>query len=156
MSAASKVELSAAYQPRTNADDVGVGDGVPVGVVVGDADPAGGVLGEGDPVGDVTGDGDLVGVGEPVGDVVGDGVCAGARINDLVGTGDEVSVTEGDELGKAEVVVAVGVIVGDPWKVLASAFPPRMTETTARTALVLTTIHFSTLMGSLIPANDSP
>ena len=44
---------------------------------------------------------------------------------------------------------------GDPVKGPASALPPKMAEVTMRNVLLPITIHFSTLMRRVIPANDS-
>ena len=138
MTPASKLALSAGYQPsvKSAADDgVSVGDalGDPVPVAVG---PTAVALGVAD--------------GAAVDDVV-----AGAAVVGPVLAGP---VLVGPVLVGAGVVgpVLVGAGVGgDPVKGPASAFPPKMAEVTMRNVLLPITIHFSTLMRRVIPANDS-
>ena len=135
---ASKLALSAGYQPSVkSADD----DGVSVG------DGAGGAV--------------AVGL-----TVVALGVADGAAVEDVV-AGAEV-VTGGPVLVGpvlvGPVLVGAGVVGpvlvgtgpgGDPVKGPASALPPKMAEVTMRNVLLPITIHFSTLMRKVIPANDS-
>jgi hypothetical protein len=137
---ASKLALSAGYQPSVKS---AADDGVSVGDALGDAVP--------------------VAVGLPV---VALGVADGAAVEDGV-AGAEV-VIAGPVLGGpvlvGPVLVGAGVagpvlvgtgVGGDPVKGPASALPPKMAEVTMRNVLLPITIHFSTLMRNVIPANDS-
>jgi len=127
MTPASKVELSAGYQPRVKSAD----DGVSAGDGAGDAVAVG-----------LT----VVALGSADGVAVDDGV-AGAEVV----TGGPVLV--GPVL-VGPVLVGTGP-GGDPVKGPASALPPKMAEVTMRNVLLPITIHFSTLMRRVIPANDS-
>lgn len=132
MTPASKLELSAGYQPRVKSAD----DGVSVGDGAGDAVAFG-----------LT----VVALGSADGVAVDDGV-AGAEV-----------VTGGPVLAGPVLVgpVLVGPVLvgtgpgGDPVKGPASALPPKMAEVTMRNVPLPITIHFSTLMRRVIPANDS-
>jgi hypothetical protein len=142
---ASKLALSAGYQPSVkSADD----DGVAVGDALGDAVPVAVGL-------------TVVALGVADGAAVEDGV-AGAEVliagPVLVGPVLVGPVLAGPVLVGAGVVgpVLVGTSVGgDPVKGPASALPPKMAEVTMRNVLLPITIHFSTLMRRVIPANDS-
>jgi hypothetical protein len=133
MTPASKLALSAGYQPSVKS---AADDGVSVGDALGDAVP--------------------VSVGPTV---VALGVADGAAVEDVVAGAAVVGpVLAGPVLVGAGVVgpVLVGTGVGgDPVKGPASAFPPKMAEVTMRNVLLPITIHFSTLMRRVIPANDS-
>jgi hypothetical protein len=133
MTPASKLALSAGYQPSVKS---AADDGVSVGDALGDAVP--------------------VAVGPTV---VALGVADGAAVEDVVAGAAVVGpVLAGPVLVGAGVVgpVLVGTGVGgDPVKGPASAFPPKMAEVTMRNVLLPITIHFSTLMRRVIPANDS-
>jgi hypothetical protein len=138
MTPASKLALSAGYQPsvKSAADD---------GVSVGDA--------LGDPV--------PVAVGPTV---VALGVADGAAVEDVVAGAAVVGPVLAGPVLVGPVLVGAGVVGpvlvgtgvgGDPVKGPASAFPPKMAEVTMRNVLLPITIHFSTLMRRVIPANDS-
>ena len=143
MTPASKLALSAGYQPSVKS---AADDGVSVGDALGDAVP--------------------VAVGPTV---VALGVADGAAVEDVVAGAAVVGpvlagpvlvgpVLVGPVLVGAGVVgpVLVGTGVGgDPVKGPASALPPKMAEVTMRNVLLPITIHFSTLMRRVIPANDS-
>ena len=127
---ASKLALSAGYQPSVKS---AADDGVSVGDALGDAVP--------------------VAVGPTV---VALGVADGAAVEDGV-AGAEVVLAAPVLVGAGAVgPVLVGAGVGgDPVKGPASALPPKMAEVTMRNVLLPITIHFSTLMRKVIPANDS-
>ncbi len=140
MTPASKLELSAGYQPSVkSADD----DGVSVGDALGGAVPA------------------AVGL-----TVVAPGVADGVAVEDGV-AGAEVAIGGPVLVGAVLVgTVLVGTVLvgpvlvgtgpgGDPVKGPARALPPKMAEVTMRNVLLPITIHFSTLMRRVIPANDS-
>jgi hypothetical protein len=138
MTPASKAELSAGYQPSVkSADD----DGVSVGDVIGDAVAVG-----------LT----VVALGSADGVAVDDGV-AGAEV--MIGGPVLVGPVLVGPVLVGPVLVGPGVFGtgpgGDPVKGPASALPPKMAEVTMRNVLLPITIHFSTLMRRLIPANDS-
>jgi hypothetical protein len=145
MTPASKLALSAGYQPSVkSADD----DGVSVGDAPGDAVPVAVGL-------------TVVALGVADGVSVEDGV-AGAEVvlagPVLVGAVLTGPVLIGPVLVGAglagPVLVGTGV-GGDPVKGPARALPPKMAEVTMRNVLLPITIHFSTLMPRVIPANDS-
>ena len=127
---ASKLALSAGYQPSVKS---AAGDGVSVGDALGEAVP--------------------VAVGLTV---VALGVADGAAVEDGV-AGAEMVLAAPVLVGAGAVgPVLVGAGVGgDPVKGPASALPPKMAEVTMRNVLLPITIHFSTLMRRVIPANDS-
>ncbi len=125
MTPASKVELSAGYQPSVkSAED----DGVSVGDALGDAVPV------------------VVGL-----TVVAPGVADGVSVEDGA-AGAEVVLVGPVLAGPGVVGTGPG---GDPVKGPASALPPKMAEVIMRNVLLPITIHFSTLMRRVIPANDS-
>jgi hypothetical protein len=88
--------------------------------------------------------------GVSVGDALGDAVPVAVG---LTGVADGPAVE--DVVAGAEVVIAGPGVGGDPVKGPASALPPKMAEVTMRNVLLPITIHFSTLMRRVIPANDS-
>jgi hypothetical protein len=122
---ASKLALSAGYQPSVKS---AADDGVSVGDALGDAVP--------------------VAVGLTV---VAAGVADGAAVEDVV-AGAEVVLVGAGVVGPVLDGPGAG---GDPVKGPARAFPPKMAEVTMRNVLLPITIHFSTLMRKVIPANDS-
>ena len=137
---ASKLALSAGYQPSVkSAADAGVS----VGDALGDAVPVAAGL-------------PVVALGVTDGVAVEDGVAGAEAV--IVGPVLVGPVLAGPVLVGAGVVgpVLVGTGVGgDPVKGPASALPPKMAEVTMRNVLLPITIHFSTLMRKVIPANDS-
>ena len=140
MTPASKLALSAGYQPSVKS---AADDGVSVGDALGDAVPVAVGL-------------TVVALGVADGAAVEDGV-AGAEVL-IAGPVLVGPVLVGPVLVGAGVVgpVLVGTSVGgDPVKGPASALPPKMAEVTMRNVLLPITIHFSTLMRRVIPANDS-
>jgi hypothetical protein len=138
MTPASKLALSAGYQPSVKS---AADDGVSVGDALGDAVP--------------------VAVGPTV---VALGVADGAAVEDVVAGAAVVGPVLAGPVLVGPVLVGAGVVGpvlvgagvgGDPVKGPASAFPPKMAEVTMRNVLLPITIHFSTLMRRVIPANDS-
>jgi hypothetical protein len=138
MTPASKLALSAGYQPSVKS---AADDGVSVGDALGDAVP--------------------VAVGPTV---VALGVADGAAVDDVVAGAAVVGPVLAGPVLVGPVLVGAGVVGpvlvgtgvgGDPVKGPASALPPKMAEVTMRNVLLPITIHFSTLMRRVIPANDS-